>query len=305
MSQRPLEADPEVDNHLQQQGLLRGAPAGPHPPMQRLQHAAPRASVLVLQQLDPKRMELSDEERQWALAIKGRVASCKEIDDLSDMLYAQLAIVTGGDVDEGVHRAANLQSLKEDLKIRDDYEEGKQVVAKYWDYFPGVIMSFYFHAPDGTYVTVFDAAKFKDWKAHEKKQAALRLTYYLCQTLNPDLEATRKGCSMFIEAQGYHPSMDISLFNQMFVDVMGSYPMRLGHIKSFHTPMLYNVLISMLKKIVPDEFASKFQVGCTFPGGRLDQFYTLPTPEAAARKTIGRLMECLRLKYENEKAFTL
>jgi CRAL/TRIO domain len=295
MSRRLLlvDGDPEAYNHLQQ----------PQPP--RLQHADHGTSVP--QQLDPRRMELSNVERQWAVAIKERITSSREIDDLPDIWYAQLAIVTGGDVDEGVRRAANLQDLKEDLKIRDDYEQGKQVAKKFMEYFPGTLLSCYFHDPDGTYVSVWDSSKFRGWKAHEKKHNTLLCCYYICHILNPDLEATRRGSVWFVEAQGFGFNMemiDVELYRYLFGDVMGSYPMKLRCMKCFHTPMLYNVLISMVKKVIPDEFATKFQLGCTF-AGRLDQFYALPTPEIAGQRTFDRLMDCLKMRYENEKAFTL
>jgi CRAL/TRIO domain len=300
-----VQADPEADYSLQQPGAHQRGPAAGL--LERLQNPAPREAVPVPKQLDPKRMELSDEERQWAVAIKERITSCREIDDLSDIWYAQLAIITGGNVDEAVQRAANLQNLKEDLKIRDDYEQGKQVTQNFTESFPGCLLSLDFHDPEGAYISVWDASKFRGWKAPDKKYATMLCCYYLCHVLNPDLESTRRGSVWFIEAHGFGFNMEmmnVDLFRFLFADVMGSYPMKLRCMKCFHTPMLYNVLISMVKKVIPADFASKFQVGCIFLG-KLDEFYTLPTPEIAAQKTFATFVDCLKMRYENEKAFTL
>jgi hypothetical protein len=262
----------------------------------------------VLKQHDPKRMLLTNQETEWALRIKEHISSLPDINNLSDMLYAQLAIVTEGDVDEAARRATNLQNLKEELKIQDDYVNGAQAVAKYLTYFPGSLMSLYYCHPLGRYVAVCDAAMFRGLKDHEKKRASLVWCYYLCHILNPDLEATRRGSVCFVEAMGFGFNMemvDVDLMRQIYGDIFGSYPVRFSHIKCFHTPMLWNILISMVKKVIPDEFASKFEVGCVFQGGRLDQFYTLPTPEVAAKVTHDRLLDCLKLGYENDEAFKL
>ncbi|CAB9506455.1 expressed unknown protein [Seminavis robusta] len=258
--------------------------------------------------LDPKRMQLTEQEREWALAIREHIQSSAELDNVSDLTCAQLAIVVQHDVDEAIRRVWVMQELKGDLKIQDSLEEARRSFTKMLEYWPGAILSVYFSAEDETFVVVFDNPKFRGYKTHEKMRTTLLIVHYLCRMLNPDIEATRKGVIFFAECEGYclhSDMMDVKLWRHVFGDFYGSYPMNFQQIKMFHTPSGINLLVALARKALPTHITSKIAVGCQFEGGRLDKFYLTPTPEIAAMKTFNKMIEFLQLRYTNEKEFKL
>ena len=58
----------------------------------------------------PKGMQLMQEEYEWALSIKAAVEGIPELGNRSDMFYAQLALITRGDVAKAVEQCQNLDS---------------------------------------------------------------------------------------------------------------------------------------------------------------------------------------------------
>ncbi|CAB9525338.1 hypothetical protein SEMRO_1664_G289480.1 [Seminavis robusta] len=142
-------------------------------------------------------MQLTEQEREWALAIRERIQSSAELDNVSDLMCAQLAIVVQHDVDEAIRRVWVMQELKEDLKIQDSLEEARRTFTKIMEYWPGAILSAYFNDEDEALVVVFDTPRFHGYKTQEKMKTTLLMAHYLCRMLNPDIEATRKGVIFF------------------------------------------------------------------------------------------------------------
>ena len=110
-----------------------------------------------------------------------------------------------------------------------------------------------------------------------------------------------------MECQDYHwiPKRGDLKFSQEYWNVLGAvYPFTLKAYRCFHTPVLFNVIKSMLRGWVPKEIYDKIQVGCQSPmGRRLDSFYMIPTVEAANERYLNRMLEALQLRYDNERTF--
>ncbi|CAB9523689.1 expressed unknown protein (Partial), partial [Seminavis robusta] len=147
-------------------------------------------------QADPKFMEISDQEREWALQIKRTVEASPELDNIPDMMYAHLAIFSQGDLDCAVNRVFNLQAYKKEYNIVDSIEEGKRVIEKYnIQDFQGIVLSFDFDLEAGTSLLVLDPTKLDKsvFKCHRKTKELFMALYYMSQAFFPNLGVVRKG----------------------------------------------------------------------------------------------------------------
>ncbi|CAB9523692.1 expressed unknown protein [Seminavis robusta] len=274
------------------------------------QEVQPLLPHSVTVQADPKFMEISDQEREWALAIKRAVEASPELDSIPDMMCAHLAIFSQGDLDCAVNRVFNLQAYRKEYNIVNSIEEGKRVIEKYnFVDFQGIVLSFDFDLEIGNSLVVLDITKLDKgvFKCHRKTKEIFMALYYGSQAYFPNLEVVRKGNVQIAEFEGFDPSknmVDGKIFRRGLIEIHGSYPTVVSHLYMYHTPMVANLMVSLGKRVLPKNLFPKITMGCTFPG-RLDQFYGLPTIEAATRRALDNLYESLRIRYENERTFRL
>ena len=99
--------------------------------------------------MDPSRMVLTPEERQWALSIKAAIVGDPEVDNLSDFEYAQLALMDHGDVEAAVERARHMQTFKHEYGITDTLEQSRQLLPKLVKLLPGMPLSLSYNRRDG------------------------------------------------------------------------------------------------------------------------------------------------------------
>ena len=145
---------------------------------------------------DETRMTLSPDERRWALDIKRAVEALPEVDNLSDFLYSQLAIVHREDTEMAVEMATQLQQIREAFDIQDTFRSSIDVIRQFVDLYPGYLVAISFS--DDSYVMIVDSSK----KPTAREVRALRAggterflhgIYVLFHILNSDFEAIRRG----------------------------------------------------------------------------------------------------------------
>ena len=85
----------------------------------------------------PRRMRISDQDRQRAIRIRNAVAQTPELDALSDYWCVQFALVLGDDIESCLQRALRLQHYREEYGIIDSLEFGLQSMREFirllWD----------------------------------------------------------------------------------------------------------------------------------------------------------------------------
>ena len=97
---------------------------------------------------------------------------------------------------------------------------------------------------------------------------------------------------------------DMRTMSRVWEEFLVAYPVIFRELKLFHTGVVANLTFSLLKKILPERIHSKYNLGCQFDG-RLDTYYRIPTEEAADQRVQAE-MECfLKMRYDNEKSFSL
>ncbi|CAB9514859.1 expressed unknown protein [Seminavis robusta] len=202
------------------------------------------------------------------------------------------------------------QALKEEYGILDTIEQARRsigICAE--DYFPGFLLHFGLDEQMETSMIVYDFAKGDKqvFRCRDKVGNCICCGYYVSHAKFSNLQFVRKGNIHIMECSGYDFSLnmfDIQIMKKLTIEVCGSYPSTFLQCFLYHTPLAFNVLASMIRRSLPDNLKSKFNVGYTF-SGRLDEFYGLPTPEAASRRAVDNLCEALQVRYENERTFSL
>jgi uncharacterized coiled-coil protein SlyX len=171
----------------------------------------------VLGPYDGGRMALGATERRWALQIKEAVMASAEIDNLTDFMYAQWAIVSLAehqhvvervqeDMPALLERILSLQDLREEYLVKETLQDGCQLMEKViCRLLPGWFLSFNYMDDRGCYLRVASITKF-DMSIFTFKDRArmwLAAVYYINHAHCPDLEAVRQGFVQYIECKGY------------------------------------------------------------------------------------------------------
>ncbi|CAB9502134.1 expressed unknown protein [Seminavis robusta] len=176
---------------------------------------------------------------------------------------------------------------------------------------PGYIMSIHFDPRQGLYYLMLDMPKFDKslvWKRPGMMETYLTSIYYVMTSVNADFDAVRQGSISNVECQGYHIGlnmMDQITFRKAMIEVISMYPCHAAANRFYHSPMLFNIMLSLVRRFTPARLRSKFELGCQFPGGRLDSVYMVGDPEKAKEHLIARVSAILRRRYDNEKSFSL
>ncbi|CAB9528152.1 expressed unknown protein [Seminavis robusta] len=252
-------------------------------------------------------MNITEEERQQALAIKAAVVAEEDLDEIPDMRYAQLAIIDGDDVETAVDRVRHFQLFKDEYQLDDTAAQGSHVMRKFFNQHPNTVLSVSYNAIDGNYVYIYDQAKFNpnNIQTPDDWNTGLLYCYYPFQAMSPDLFSIRQGCVFVGECDGYDWTvMNVDVVRRLWDEVFAVYPMKICELKCFNSGVVANLLLSMLKPFFPKDLQRKINLGCQFEG-RLDTFYAVPTWEVAAERTLEEISSFLQRRYTNEAQFVL
>lgn len=261
----------------------------------------------VLSQNHVDRMKLTQEEHQRAVLIKNMVEMMPDLDNWSDFMYAQLAIVCKDDVDDAIRRLIGMQDFREEHKILDTYNQGCFYLKKAFGFFPRHFLSFGFNETDGRYVFISDFSQLepKNFTSPENVDEYIINVYYAHFALLPDLESVRKGYVTMVECQDMQMRRDVlNLLSSAFSSFLTYYPLN-GECKHYHTGTMVNIVASMLRKILPDHVRRQYQVGCTFDGGNMAEVLLTPTVEEANKRMLAHMQAALKRRYDNEQSFRL
>lgn len=260
----------------------------------------------ILSHDDPLRMKLTKQEHDHAMAIKEGIEGLPDLDNLCDLMYAHLALVCKGDVDDAVQRCYGLQQFRQEYDITDTYEQGSRYLKSTLALFPRQYLSFGFNEEEGTYIFVHDVGQFepKAFTSPDMADDWLRMMYYNHMLFFPDMESLRKGIIIMVDCHGITMRRDVmkhirAAFNQFL-----AYFPHSGQCRLFNSGTIMNVFAATLRKILPPEMKNNFCAGFQFDGAMADVFLT-PTMEEANQRMLRRMQHALQRRYENEKTFSL
>lgn len=292
------EEEPELSDSDQDDDTLDSSEAGGFRSEEHL--------IKVLSQHDPERMILTRKENRQALDIKEMVEGLADLDNLSDLMYAQLAIICGNNVEDAVQRCYGMQEFRHEYNIVDNFEQGRRYLRWVFKMFPWQFLSFPFSEKDGAYVFVHDFSKFepKAFTCPDMADDWLKSMYYSHFLFIPDLESIRKGLICVIECEEMKYRRDVNKhFSFFFSQFLTHYPFY-GQCHWYHTGAMVNIFASILRKILPKDLRDNFLVGYQFDGN-LGDAWLVPTVEEANARMLASMETALQLRYQNEKNFVL
>jgi hypothetical protein len=166
--------------------------------------AAPIVVRPIYSHLDPRRMELSPQERDLAINIKQAIADAADLDPVSDFMCAQLALIDGDNMDKAIHRVHHLQCVKEEYGILDTVQDARKCFEANMDLFPRIHLCLAYLKESGEYIMVFDNAKFEYrlLNSEERIRNWMGGVYYNCHLLCSDFAAIRCGTTLVFENEG-------------------------------------------------------------------------------------------------------
>lgn len=268
-------------------------------------------------------MQITEQEREWALAIKKAVEADDELKNLSDLEYVQYAIATEGDVPGSLKRAKGLQLFRQEYGINDTLDQGTNMLqAMLQDHEPGLILSVdkvqtttsdACDDPDlfSHFVFVLDFAKINPKGIHlpSHKRDTLGALYYAHHATQTTPAAIRNGCVFIAECEGMtFDNISLDFLGSLFREMKSHYPIRIKEISWLRAATAATVMFALAKPFLPRHVRETVNLQYDFQAydGRLDAlFLTKPTPEENAmfilQKTSSHLAERLR----NEKLFRL
>jgi hypothetical protein len=162
------------------------------------------ASTPIYRHGDPRRMELSPRERDWALHIKQAIANTADLDPVSDFMCAQLALIDGINTDRAVQRVHHLQCVKEEYGILDTLQDATRRFEANLELFPRIHLCFTYLHETGEHILIYDNAKFDSRFFHSEANIRSWMcgVYYIGHLLCSDFTAIRCGATFVLENEG-------------------------------------------------------------------------------------------------------
>jgi hypothetical protein len=256
------------------------------------------------------RMTLTPDELRWARDVKAAIVADPEIDNLSDFMYAQWALMCQNNVEQAVHKARQLQWFREEYGISDCTEQCRQMVVGACTLCPGGFLSLSYNHRDGNYVLIYDMAAIDSHKCYatvESTRVSLGSVYYMFQAMNPDFQAIRQGIVFLVECSGFdwRQNMDLASFRKAWCELLLVYPKRFQKIKYFNTGVFMNLMNSLKKRFLPKHIMDKIDSTCKLDGCRLSDLYAVPTLEACHQRLLARVEDSIWKRQQNEASFRL
>lgn len=253
---------------------------------------------------------ITEQECEWAIALKEAVAEADDIKNLSDFDYVQNSLIAKDDLESAMDRIRGIEIFREEYNINDTVEEGIALITQFLKQQPAFILTVDLDPEKGHFVFVYDTAKLQpkfrdfpeDWRVH------LGAWYYLFHAMNSNIHSCRQGVVHIGECEGTgRDNFSMNHVQRLFSDLFSNYPFKHKEISWIRTPLAANLLYSFMKPLMRKDRSFKFQTGCTFQGytDRLNGIFHIPNLETAEKCLLERLRGYLETRYHMEKNFKI
>ena len=265
-------------------------------------------------------MELSNEEREWAVAIKE--AMIKEDEALaktiSDFEYVHHAIIAKGKPDKAIKRIQRLDKFRKEHDIPIDAnkcsaDEAMTMIQAFEAKSPGMFLSFgKDSAGSHGYLSTWDYASFlpanyqeaTDWKN------CFAAFYYVFDAMHPDFDAIRSGIIMLADAEGLGwRNFSLEMEKQAAHLYQDAYPIRIQNITMLHSPTVFKAIYALCKPFLKKKVKDVIHLN-----GKLEEIRD-QIPKNILATTMGGIQttsdmedamkEGLKLRYSNMASFIL
>ncbi|CAB9523085.1 expressed unknown protein [Seminavis robusta] len=172
--------------------------------------------------------------------------------------------------------------------------------------YKNLVLSFSYSKESQCYVSCTDLCAVKKLVSEDQWKVNLKGLFYIYQAMNPNIKSIRSGMVLVIECLGFSPSKagGVNHFKRVGDELLNCYPAKHQAMKHYHSGIFSNVAVAIVKPFLPKELRDAIEVGCLYDG-RLDSLFLVPDAETAQRRNYFRIMDTLKLRYDNERQFSV
>lgn len=274
---------------------------------------------------DPS-MLITEEEQDWALELKRAVTASRDSFPstplISDMEYAQHAIVARGNTQEALQRIIRQQHFYSEYGIDNTSEQAVHYLRELMKQQPGYILHLDYVSSTQESLIVTDPANYYPKRSMEStpehsadynwRVYAVGF-YYLHHTVQPSLASIRQGLIAIQECQGFGwDNFRMEGSSRIFAEVFASLPLKYKSILAYNTHSVVNSVANLVKPFMTRSQRESLHLGCTIvePDGassnmRLSELFLQPTLEAAQEVLLQRVARLSTTRFCNETTFRL
>ena len=270
-------------------------------------------------------MIITQDELRWSLELKLAVMGSEELDNLSDMEYAQHAIIAGGKVEEGLRRIERMQVFRQYYQVDNSIEQGLKYIRALIEQQPGFLLNIDIDLARNEAINVFDCGCFDPNVAlscsaspetgyQDNWKVFACAVYYIKYISQPTLAVVRHGLLELGDFGGYGWSNFSVEVNQKLMDEVISWlPTKWNGLLMYNTGSAANVIMGLCKPLMSESMRNSLHLGCQVIESdgsrnnhrRLSEFYMQPTPEEAQKSLLERAEVLITTRRHNEDTFRL
>lgn len=265
------------------------------------------------------KMEATEEEIQWALAIK--LAAQRDLEirhhSMSDLEFLHHALIAKDKVDAALRRIRRLQQFKERYGIKGDgsYEEGLREIETFYRIFPQLLVGFG-RDPDGAAILCTDLSAYVTSRLNceEAYAVAMRFFFYVLQATQSDVVSMRQGVRGIVDVSNLTwRNFSVEAEKRSAQLYARSYPVRVKKMTLMGAHVLVRLFYNLLRMtgLLPTKVARAFEFpahqGIYLRSTGIDQA-NLPLGWGGTQ-TVESLQLCvtekMKERYENAAMFQL
>ena len=262
----------------------------------------------------PITMNLSQEEIDRALEIKVAICSDPNLNNLTDYEYVQYALslpASEEPISTVLEYAYAMQSFREEYRIQDTLEEGVELFREHLNQHPGFFLAVEYVPNPGNFIAIDDVVAFDPAVlcGYKERRIGMGGFYYKFQCVSSTFQAIRSGVAIMVECDGCGmKNFDARVNEQFMVEFFRCYPKRHKEVLFLNSPTIINMAYSLWKKYMNNNMKDAFRLGYQIEGmegQRIDSLFKTPSPEIARQHMLQKVEQYLKLRYHNQKNFSL
>ncbi|CAB9530960.1 expressed unknown protein [Seminavis robusta] len=272
---------------------------------------------------DHRTMQLTSEERQWALDLKRTVEQDHaELHNLSDMEYAVYAIISQGNQADALTRMGAIQMFREEYQVDNSIEQGVYMLGELMKQQEGLLLCLDVDSATLEGLHVMDIGALNPQAAlapcfisgvdYNWRIMVCGFYYYnlACQPCLGTVRAGNHTMADFVGWGWHHMNMEIQY--RFSGEMFAHYPIKFTKMCCYNTNQAANIVWSLVKNVYPSSLMNVLQLGCQIPSESyeeapksLSERYLQPDLNQACLRMLTRANSLLTLRCRNDELFRL
>jgi hypothetical protein len=260
-------------------------------------------------------LTITEEEKGWAMIIKNAIveADPEFAKTISDLEYAQHAMVAKDKLSKALKRIRRLKAFKEEYGIDDNrpMEEVQAILLRFEELASGFFLGFGREA-SGRYVVTVDYKCFepKKFESPEDWKVLFAGFYYMLEATQPDISSIREGMVMICESKGIAwKNFSLEIEKRGAALYQDAYPVRIKEMSVLNAPLIMRTMYLLCKPFLGKRIKEVFHMDAQLPDiqQRIKRD-NLPTTMGGVQGQLdmsGNMFESLKMRAENKANFTL